>query len=264
MKRKKLIIGLVADAAHGPERIKRSNAATIAQRLSKMQLQILQTVFIDHKGIKRISKKSVDGLCAMGIIRKDLDLLSGAPIYVLERGGKMVCDEIKRKGQAPAAKKSPRVVIKIDRHVFGEVIMGGSTQPCCSICNKAPQHPVHIADGKFLCPSLAPGERGAFCLNEVTKQGEMCSECRAKAEAWRKAEAIRMTPTCPNCGGSKAVPPSSASSVDGKCYQRLTPELKHGLFKQHGEPEYIFRVRYPVALKAALDYLRLKPTSSIR
>jgi hypothetical protein len=131
-----------------------------------------------------------------------------------------------------------------------EAIMG------CARCNKPPDHKIHIPEGRVLCAGLSQNVR--TCFTEVKVNGGVCSGCSVKLDLWRQAEVILQDQKCPNCGGIKR----TGFSLDKKCYSKLSDPLKHGLFKQHGEPVHVFRVRYPGALAAALDFLSKQPTQA--
>lgn len=249
--KKRLKIGIQAGSKSKAPKITRAIAPDIASQLSKAEQAIIKNCFIAKVGIKNVNLKAVESLCSKGILRKDKDLLSKKNIFVLERGGRLVCDVIRRQieGKSPKKGTPKRVRVEIDRHDYE------GQQDRCLRCKKPPEHKVHVQAGHFLCAGLS-NDPIRVCFNEVDRKDELCGECKENLKRWEKAYAVQQGAECPNCGCPKRM----GFSVDQKCYHELPDALKHGLFKQHSEPVNAFRVRYPLALKSALDHLRHKPT----
>src|SRR5690349_12100064 len=134
-------------------KIKKADIPDIAESLSKTELEILVKVFIDHSKVKGISKRTIDSLCSKGIIRHDVDLLTNKPIIVLNPGGKMLCDFIKRGGKEKQTshEEPTKVRVEIERHYFQS--QSGSLE--CSVCQKPFGHKIHIAEGVNLCAGMS-------------------------------------------------------------------------------------------------------------
>lgn len=225
-------------------------------KLTKTELAVIDIVYVKKEVKKNISERTIAALISKGVIRGTLDLLSRNTTHVLTSAGKKIARNLA--GVKTPAKKKDTMRLEVKKHEFTPVGLSLT----CTICGKGAGHKIHFS--KPVCGGILHGiddgpERGKtirVCFTEVAKRGDICPACTNDRTMWNKAFRILTEVVCPHCGGEKR----SKFSVDQKCYHQLNEPLKHGLFRQHGEPENVWRHRYPKALAAALEFLSKIPT----
>lgn len=222
--------------------------------LSKKEVQIIHAVYRDKRKTS-VTAAQIASLLKKGVIKKTPDLISGRDVHVLTPAGKRLLSG------KPRPRKKNTMRVELSKHNFVAVV--GTMN--CSVCQKPPEHKIHFS--KPMCAGVLHFEGmhvshvngpdlPRLCFEVVEEQGQVCGKCVERCVAYRKASEIRASRVCPHCGGEKR----SNFSVDQKCYHQLTDELKIGLFMQRNEPENAWIHRYPLALAAALKFLKKVPT----